>query len=62
MLARAIPDARFVALESKNHLILSHEPAWPRYVDEIRGFLGAEENQESGLHNQKLRRAVPGIV
>jgi hypothetical protein len=43
MLARAIPDARFVALESKNHLILSHEPAWPRYIDEICGFLGAEE-------------------
>lgn len=39
MLARAIPDARFVALESKNHLILSHEPAWPRYIGEICGFL-----------------------
>ena len=43
MLARAIPAARFVALESKNHLILSHESAWPRYIDEICGFLGAEE-------------------
>ena len=43
MLARAIPSARFVALESKNDLILSHEPAWPRYIDEISGFLGAEE-------------------
>ena len=40
MLAREIHDARFVALESKNHLILSHEPAWPRYIDEICGFLG----------------------
>src|SRR5262245_27632999 len=38
-LARAIPPARFVALESKNHLILAHEPAWPRFVDEICGFL-----------------------
>ena len=43
MLARAIPDARFVALESKNHLILSPEPAWARYIDEISGFLAAEE-------------------
>jgi DNA-binding winged helix-turn-helix (wHTH) protein/pimeloyl-ACP methyl ester carboxylesterase len=42
MLARAIPDARFVALESRNHLILSHEPAWPRYIDQICGFLGAD--------------------
>jgi DNA-binding winged helix-turn-helix (wHTH) protein/alpha-beta hydrolase superfamily lysophospholipase len=39
MLARRIPNARFVALESKNHLILSHEPAWPRFVEELCGFL-----------------------
>ena len=39
MLARAIPDARFVPLESKNHLILSHEPAWPRFIEEVCGFL-----------------------
>ena len=43
MLARAIPKARFVTLESKNHLILSHEPAWPRFIDEISGFLKSEE-------------------
>jgi pimeloyl-ACP methyl ester carboxylesterase len=42
-LARAIPGARFVALESKNHLILSHEPAWPRFIDEVCGFLREEE-------------------
>jgi DNA-binding winged helix-turn-helix (wHTH) protein/pimeloyl-ACP methyl ester carboxylesterase len=40
LLARGIPNARFVALESNNHLILSHEPAWPRYADEICDFLG----------------------
>src|SRR5215510_11289236 len=36
-------DARFVALESKNHLILSHEPAWPRFIDAITEFLRSEE-------------------
>jgi pimeloyl-ACP methyl ester carboxylesterase len=41
-LARAIPKARFVALESKNHLILSHEPAWPRFIEEICEFLREE--------------------
>ena len=45
MLARGIPDARFVALESKNHLILSHEPAWVRFIDAICGFLGEDEPQ-----------------
>jgi pimeloyl-ACP methyl ester carboxylesterase/DNA-binding winged helix-turn-helix (wHTH) protein len=38
-LAQGIPGARFVALESDNHLILSHEPAWRRYADEICAFL-----------------------
>lgn len=42
MLARSIPKARFVALESKNHLILSHEPAWPRFAAEVCGFLAQE--------------------
>jgi hypothetical protein len=31
------------ALESKNHLILSHEPAWPRFIDEVCAVLGEEE-------------------
>ena len=43
-LARAIPNARFVALESKNHLILSHEPAWPHFMREISTFLGGNSN------------------
>jgi DNA-binding winged helix-turn-helix (wHTH) protein/pimeloyl-ACP methyl ester carboxylesterase len=39
LLARTIPNARFVALDSRNHLILSHEPAWQRYVNEVCCFL-----------------------
>jgi pimeloyl-ACP methyl ester carboxylesterase/DNA-binding winged helix-turn-helix (wHTH) protein len=38
-LARAIPRARFVTLESRNHLLLEHEPAWRRLVEEICEFL-----------------------
>ena len=38
-LAHGIPKARLVALESKNHLILAHEPAWPRFIDEMCEFL-----------------------
>jgi pimeloyl-ACP methyl ester carboxylesterase/DNA-binding SARP family transcriptional activator len=41
-LATGIPGARFVALESKNHLILSHEPAWPRFLREVRAFLSED--------------------
>ncbi len=42
-LAQGICGARFVPLESKNHLILSHEAAWTRYIDEICGFLREED-------------------
>ena len=42
MLAREIPGAQFVALESDNHVILSHEPAWPRFADEVCAFLQQE--------------------
>ena len=38
-LAAAIPNARFVALESENHVPLPEEPAWPRFLAEIDAFL-----------------------
>jgi pimeloyl-ACP methyl ester carboxylesterase len=38
-MAAMIPDARFVALEGRNHLMLEHEPAWARFVEEVRAFL-----------------------
>jgi pimeloyl-ACP methyl ester carboxylesterase len=43
MLARGIRNARLVVLESKNHLILSHEPAWQRFIQEISEYLTSEE-------------------
>jgi pimeloyl-ACP methyl ester carboxylesterase/DNA-binding winged helix-turn-helix (wHTH) protein len=39
--AAGISGARFLALEGGNHLILEHEPAWRRFLDEITHFLGA---------------------
>jgi len=38
-MAAAIPNARFVALEGQNHLILEDEPAWPRFLEEFKEFL-----------------------
>ena len=38
-LAAGISDARFVALESDNHLLLDDEPAFARFLSEIRNFL-----------------------
>ena len=38
-LAAGIPRARFVPLPSGNHLILEDEPAFPRFLQEIRTFI-----------------------
>ncbi len=38
-MASALPNARFVPLEGDNHLILENEPAWPRFLEEVRRFL-----------------------
>ena len=38
-LAAGIPKARFVPLDSRNHLLLEHEPAWPHFLSEVKKFL-----------------------
>jgi pimeloyl-ACP methyl ester carboxylesterase/DNA-binding CsgD family transcriptional regulator len=41
LIATLIPGARFVPLESNNHLLLESEPAWQRWVEELHAFLPA---------------------
>ena len=41
-LAAGIPGARFVPLESRNHVMLEGEPALARFLEELRSFLGAD--------------------
>ena len=41
LMARSIPHAKFVTIESENHVVLADEPAWPRLVGEIETFLSA---------------------
>jgi pimeloyl-ACP methyl ester carboxylesterase len=38
-IATGIKGARFVGLEGRNHLILESEPAWGRFLDEIKDFM-----------------------
>lgn len=40
-MAAGIPGARLVPLQSRNHLILENEPAYARFLEEIRAFLHA---------------------
>ena len=50
LLASLIPNARFVQLDSENHMPLGDEPAWPRLVGEVRRFL-AEPSKPSVIGN-----------
>lgn len=41
LLAEAIAGARLVPLDSRSHLMLAHEPAWPRWAEAVEQFTGA---------------------
>lgn len=40
LIASTIPGARFVSLDSRNHVLLDGEPAWSKCWQEVRAFLG----------------------
>lgn len=39
LVAASIPNARFIPLESSNHVLLSHEPAFTQFIDCVDEFL-----------------------
>jgi len=43
LVAAGIPNSRLVALETRNHLLLETDPAWHKFVFEVRSFLGRKE-------------------
>ena len=44
-LATHIPDARFVSIDSPNHLLLESEAGWERWLDEVVRFLPRTSSQ-----------------
>lgn len=43
LLAGGIAGARFVPIDSRNHLLLADEPGWQVWLDAVRGFLADDE-------------------
>ena len=43
LLASAIPGAEFIELDSRNHVLLEHEPAWQRFQQEVLAFVQARQ-------------------
>lgn len=53
-LAALIPNAKFVPLDSPNHLLLQNEPAWDQFMREVLDFIGEADPE--------LEPAGPGIT
>jgi DNA-binding NarL/FixJ family response regulator len=47
ILAAGIPNAQFVELDSKNHVLLKGEPAWERFCNEILEFTGIKGSAQA---------------
>lgn len=58
-LASMIPNSRFVTLESNNHLLLQHEPAWQVFASEVRKFLGREKPSLRAYSATQLFKTCP---
>ncbi len=54
-LAAGIPGAEFVQVDSPNHILLEHEPAWQRFQEVVLDFTGVR----SRAGNQVFDRLAP---
>jgi hypothetical protein len=63
-IAMGIPGARFVPLESRNHLLLGDEPAFQVFLQEVRRFLGTArpEAQDSMPGTPRRSLAEPSVA
>lgn len=57
-IAALVPGARFVSLDSRNHVLLESEPAWSRFTEEVDRFLVAEAAAEHARAPHAPRRSV----
>jgi pimeloyl-ACP methyl ester carboxylesterase/DNA-binding CsgD family transcriptional regulator len=48
MVSGWIPEARLVALDSRNHILLAGEPAWARFLNEFAAFIEPDRRRWAG--------------
>ena len=64
-LAAEIPDSEFVQLESRNHVLLEHEPAWQQFKEivlEFTGRGGDESPDRFGELSPRERDVLGGLA
>lgn len=63
LLAAGIAGASFVELESRNHVLLEHEPAWSRFQEEALQFLGGGATADAFARlTGREREIVGGLI
>ena len=62
LLAARIPGARFVELESRNHVLLEHEPAWARFRAETLEFLATASSPSLAALTAREHDIVDGLL
>jgi pimeloyl-ACP methyl ester carboxylesterase/DNA-binding CsgD family transcriptional regulator len=55
-LAAGIHGAQFVELDSKNHVLLEHEPAWARYQEAVLAFTGQSSSPDDPAFTELSKR------
>ena len=67
-LASLLPDATFLPLEGRNHVLQPDEPGWPVFVEAVRSFLGdapgaaAEPSDRFGSLTERERAVLDAIA
>lgn len=64
LLAREIPDARFLVLDSRNHFMLPKERAWAQLLEELDAFLPrtGEDDEFAVLLSMREQQVLRGIA
>ena len=62
LLASGIPGAEFVELDSRNHVLLAHEPAWQVFQRAVREFTGVARDTPRPTDEAPLTRRERHIL
>jgi pimeloyl-ACP methyl ester carboxylesterase/DNA-binding CsgD family transcriptional regulator len=56
LIAGGIESAEFIELDSRNHVLLEHEPAWQRFCDEVQRFFGITSDERDPAFDELTAR------
>jgi pimeloyl-ACP methyl ester carboxylesterase/DNA-binding CsgD family transcriptional regulator len=61
-LAALIRNARFIPLDSDNHVLLDTEPAWPVFIEALESFIGRPAAHPAGTVHGRLTPSEAAVL